>query len=509
MDGTRLQTACGKVLSKLFSTAPLMAPLVAPFVAMLMATLVVCSGARADVGIVLNESLDTSVARITGSGHSAVYLSRICPASPTKMRLCAPGEQGSVISNYTTLGEDDPFELNIVSLNTFVYGVSNMDDRPLFSSFKIKGALEEHYRENVIRDYCASKSCQTSNKAEWREMVSAASERTLYILIASTTLEQDKALIDKFNAMPNVNHFNGMTRNCADFTKNVIDTYFPHAAHRDPVNDFGMTSPKAIARTFAHYAHEHPEMQYRVVHFAQLPGTIKHSTECRSGTEQLYHSKKLVVPMAFFAWHELPVVAGSYLLTGRFNPEHEFEQHATIGETLDARAVKVAESDDDDARVAQLKTAEEKQRDSVVGSPEEWAAYREAFDSMVTESVNEGLIPNRGALEHVFKNFDETGKPFLDSRGDLWLSVQEQENGKPKTVNVGLTPNNVLARGSDPLLAYRMILAHVNEALKSTPRRRESIAEFKETWALLQQARAELHPQHEPALAMQRAALAP
>ena len=85
-----------------------------------------CAGcARADVGIVLNESLDTSVARITGSGHSAVYLSRICPASPVKLRLCGPHEQGSVMSNYTTLGEDEPFEWNIVPLSVFIYGVAD------------------------------------------------------------------------------------------------------------------------------------------------------------------------------------------------------------------------------------------------------------------------------------------------------------------------------------------------------------------------------------------------
>ena len=29
--------------------------------------------AQADVGVLLNESLDTSLARITGSGHSAVF----------------------------------------------------------------------------------------------------------------------------------------------------------------------------------------------------------------------------------------------------------------------------------------------------------------------------------------------------------------------------------------------------------------------------------------------------
>src|SRR4051794_35629548 len=78
--------------------------------------------AYAGVGVVLNESLDTSVARITGSGHSAVYLSRICPESPIKLRLCEPDEQGSIMSNYTTLGEDRPYEWNVVPLSMYLYG---------------------------------------------------------------------------------------------------------------------------------------------------------------------------------------------------------------------------------------------------------------------------------------------------------------------------------------------------------------------------------------------------
>ena len=98
----------------------------------LLSFLLTASRASADAGIVLNESLDTSMARITGSGHSAIYLSRICPDnSPTKMRLCRPGEQGSVLSNYTTLGEDQPYEWNIVPLSVYLYGVEDPRNRPL------------------------------------------------------------------------------------------------------------------------------------------------------------------------------------------------------------------------------------------------------------------------------------------------------------------------------------------------------------------------------------------
>ena len=130
-------------------------------------------------------------------------------------------------------------------------------------------------------------------------MVGATLERSIYMFVVKTSVEQDRELIAEFNSLPNVNHFNGMTRNCADFTRRVLDIYYPHSVKPDYINDFFMTSPKAAARTFTHYAQEHPELDLRVLHFSQVPGTIKRSSECRSGTEQLYHSKKLVIPLAF------------------------------------------------------------------------------------------------------------------------------------------------------------------------------------------------------------------
>jgi hypothetical protein len=472
----------------------------AVFMVLVLSFLLGSPGAKADVGLVLNDSLDTSVARITGAGHSAIYFSGICPETPIKMRLCRHGEHGSVVSNYTSLGEDQSFEWNIVPLDMYLYGVANAENRPLFASGKIKNLLETEYREKVLRDYCASHSCQTSKKAEWREMVSATSERTIYIFIVKTTEQQDLDLIEQFNSLPNVNHFNGVTRNCADFSKHIINTYFPHATHRDVLNDFGISSPKAMARTLAQYAHHHPELQYRVIHFAQSPGTIKRSSECRSETEQLYRSKKLLVPMAFLTWHALPFAAGSYLLTGRFNPEREFERHASARETFTEDELKVAESDDDKIAPASLKNAEARERASVMGTPKEWAAYREEFDSVVSEAVSDGLIPGRDSLDHVFKDLNERGKPFVDDRGGLWLEV-EHGGG---TVKIGLSPSNVLASGSDRPLAYQMILAHVDDVLKSSPRRREAMPEFQQTWGLLEQVRAQLQTEKEPALAMRR-----
>src|ERR1700723_1696533 len=291
------------------------------------------SRARADAGVVLNESLDTSVARITGSGHTAVYLSRICPdGSPVKMRMCLLGEQGSIVSNYTTLGEDQPYEWNIVPLSVYLYGVEDPGDRPLVSSKAIKAALEERYRVKYLAAICTEERCRTGKSAEWREMVGATLERSLYMFLVKTSVEQDKSLIAEFNVLPNVNHFNAMTRNCADFARRVMNFYYPRAVSPDYINDFLMTSPKAVTHSLTRYAAAHPELGLRVLHFAQVPGTIKRSYECRNGTEEIYHSKKFLLPLGIFAWQGIPAAFSTSALTGRFNPEHQFEAHASIDE---------------------------------------------------------------------------------------------------------------------------------------------------------------------------------
>lgn len=456
--------------------------------AIILSLLLVCltaSPAYGDVGVLLNESLDTSFARISGSGHSAIYFSRICADSPVKLRLCRPGEQGSVMSNYTTLGEDQPFEWNVVPLSIYLYGVEDPGNRPLFGSQKIKHVLEERYRANFLSAYCGSAACRTSTKAEWREMVGSTLERSMYAFVVATTVDQDRALIGEFNSLPNVNHFNGVTHNCADFSRRVINTYFPHAAKPDYLNDFGLITPKAIARSFARYAERHPEAHFRVLHFAQLPGTIKRSSECRNGTEQLYHSKKLLVPMLIFADHELPFVAASYLLTGRFNPEHELEKHPT-GEASDLeQEIRHAKSAKDVPREEELAAAVNKESAQLVGTAKEWKQYREAFNDFAGDAINREVIPDYDFLGRLFKYLDRAGTPSVDSNGALWLDLSQ--GGKP--ARLGMSASNLFAPGTDSQWAYALILARAVHYLKSPKHSREIMPEFKNDWALLQAAR--------------------
>jgi hypothetical protein len=456
--------------------------------------------ASADAGVVLNESLDTSVARITGSGHSAIYLSRICPDnSPVKMRLCRPGEQGSVLSNYTTLGEDQPFEWNIVTLSIYLYGVENPSNRPLVSSKAIKAALEERYRKNSLTGICEGERCRTSNSAEWREMVGATLERSLYMFVVKTSLEQDRALIAEFNSLPNVNHFNGMTNNCADFTRRVLNTYYPHAVKTDYLNDFFMTSPKAAARTFTHYAQEHPELDLRVLHFSQVPGTIKRSSECRSGTEQLYHSKKLVIPLAVFAWQSIPAVTASYAITGHFNPEHRFEAHPSVDAAgTNDNSLLLDEAPQDYTVSVQELTAEQKNADEkIVGSKDEWKDYNERFGAIVNQAIHDELIPDRAYLKHVFKRLGDAGTLSADGDGSLWITLL----GQPTSERVGLSASNIFDRDSEAQIAYQIVLARMEAELSSPKHSRETMLEFKLDWAML----ADLHKRGQGLLARKTA----
>ena len=82
----------------------------------------------------------------------------------------------------------------------------------------------------------------------------------------------------EFNALPNQNHYNGLTRNCADFARSLVNRYFPDSARPDRLNDFGMTSPKAISKSFSRYGEARPDLSFTAERFDQLPGPIKRSS---------------------------------------------------------------------------------------------------------------------------------------------------------------------------------------------------------------------------------------
>ncbi len=124
------------------------------------------------------------------------------------------------------------------------------------------------------------------------------------------------------------------------------------------------------------------------------PGTIKRSTEARSGTEQMYHSKKLLIPMILFANHELPFMVASYALTGRFNPEHELEEHPNAEAADIEQEIRQAKSQKDASREAELEAVVNRESAQLVGTTKEWKQYREEVGALVNEAISREIIPN-------------------------------------------------------------------------------------------------------------------
>jgi hypothetical protein len=188
--------------------------------------------------------------------------------------------------------------------------------------------------------------------------------------------------------------------------------------------------------------------------------------------------------MIVFAGHELPMVVASYVLTGRFNPQRQLEQHPTREAAEIARELQLQKTDEDKTRAKKLEMDENLERRRVVGTAEEWKAYREAFGRITEEAIRKELIPDSQRLPLYCKSLDEAGTPLVDEHGALWMEIQESG----REFKVGLSANNILAPDSDSLGAYELLLVRTDRILKSPKHSRESMLEFRLDWAVLQRA---------------------
>src|SRR5882724_12490064 len=98
--------------------------------------------AHADVAVLLEEPYSYDGA-FGGTGHTAVYLTRVCAASPTVLRRCQPGESGVVISRYHRIAG---YDWLAIPLYPYLYAVENVADIPDRADAKIELRLRDHYR---------------------------------------------------------------------------------------------------------------------------------------------------------------------------------------------------------------------------------------------------------------------------------------------------------------------------------------------------------------------------
>ncbi len=271
-------------------------------------------------------------------GHVALYLDRICAASPTELRRCQPGETGIVLSRYRKIAGRDWYAIPLIP---YLYAVESSNDVPFFADAKTVAQLRDTYRRSHLREFVPDAPGGEAPEGQWIEMIGSAYDRRLYAFELETSDDQDDRFIEYFNSRANKGHFNSLFNNCADFAREVVNFYYPKAVRRSITADLGMTTPKQIAKAFVRYSRKHPDLKFSAYTIEQIPGSRPPSRRTRGVAEALVKSKKYAVPIILVDPWIPPMLLTSYIGGGRFNPSHYAETVYAPAE-LERRAILAA-----------------------------------------------------------------------------------------------------------------------------------------------------------------------
>lgn len=389
----------------------------------------------------------------TATGHAAVYLSGVCAQTPVILRRCAAGESGIVLSRYDGVRGYDWIAIPLVP---YLYAVERPEDVPLFADAKIVAFLRDRYRRKYLKDIVPDLPHGETPGGNWYELVGSSYDRTTYGFEFETSTEQDEALIVKFNSSPNRSHFHLLTRNCADFAKDVINLYQPKALHRSYVADLGISTPKQMAKTLVQFSANHPELRLSRFIIPQVPGNIARSKAVHGVVESFFKSKKYIVPSGVASPIFAGCVAAVYFGSGgsRLDPGYN--------------AMILAPGNEPELPL----------------SREERRAYRKALNRLLANAALERSAANgHEAWEHVQSKaeygLDRHGRPVLHT------------NIGPQVVNVGASAKNVLTIDAPPQLIQALLTARLQSELQESNPGKVSDRQIGRDLQLLQQAMEE------------------
>ncbi len=397
---------------------------------------------HAQVTLLLEEPYSYDGA-LAGTGHAAVYLSRICAESPLKLRRCGPGEWGVVLSRYHGMAG---YDWMAVPLIPYLYAVEDSEVVPLFADPRLVSFLRDRYltglRENLPDGAGDAKG------APWYELAGSAYDRTLYGYKIETRPDQDDALIQRFNSAPNRPAYNLIKSNCADFVKDVINFYYPKAAHRSIINDLGVTTPRQVAKSLVRSSKRRDEMRLSSFIIPQVPG-MKRSRPIHGVVDSVLLAKKYMMPLMLLH----PVMAGSvglgYWAGWRFRPEKDamvFGPRRTLEPPLAA----------DERRT--YKTLLEQAKRALAS--EEFRAH-----------------------DIKWRKVRADAEPSVDQQGKPVLRLLEAES----TIEIGLCRENLLEEQTPPQLVQQLLITRLEDLLRPGSPSRASQTDVENDWKLLQQ----------------------
>ncbi len=401
--------------------------------------------ASAGVTVLLEEPYSYDGA-LAGIGHTAVYLTHVCAATPIHLRRCGPGERGVVISRYNRIAGYDWIAIPLIP---YLYAVDKPEDVPLSANQKLVAFLRDQYRRAHLEELAPDTASGDAPKGDWVQLVGSSYNRTSYGFQIETTAAQDDALIQWLNSRPNRASYKVLSRNCADFVHEVVNFYYPKAISRRAITDLEVMTPKHAAKSLVKYSKHHPDLKFTRIVFPQVPGTMKRSKPVRGVLESVVRAKKYILPLAVFHPIVAGGVAGAYLFGDRFHP---------------ARNAVVF---------------------NIHGSPEappsddERQSYREDLESEQNAHGDGDAKGDRAS----WREFQQKAQPQLDDSGRPVLAASYGGD----EVEMGVTRQD-LPRDDVPATLQRgLMLARLRQALSRSRSPRISGDELRNDWQLLQE----------------------
>jgi hypothetical protein len=428
--------------------------------ALLLFSLLSITRAHAAATLLLEEPYSYDGA-FAGTGHSAVYLSHVCSVSPVVLRQCNPGESGVVLSRYDGVAGYDWIAIPLIP---YLYAVDKPEAIPLFADAKLVAFLRDQYRRDHLRALAPDRPDGGIPEGNWYELVGSSYDRTVYGFEIETTPEQDALLIRKFNGQPNRERYNFMKRNCADFVREIIDFYYPHALHRSVVGDLGVTTPKQIAKMMAKYSHHHPELQSSVFLVAQVPGTVRRSKPVHGVVESVVAAKKYMLPLV--ALH--PYIGGG-LLVGYLGHHYDPSRNALVADSslqLDSPLTR-------------------QERVTYENRLNEMTQMGSANSRLIRTKIREMGEPK------IWERLQANAEPGLDAYGQPIAHVRVGDT----STSVGLSRLNILSSPDSSELAAKLIEARLRQELQPSGARKTSRANVEADLVLLRQTLSQTRSQ--------------
>jgi hypothetical protein len=419
----------------------------------LMLTVLACTSLACASATLLLEEPYGKMGFFTATGHAAIYLSGVCADTSVHLRPCAAGEMGVVLSRYDAVGGYDWVAIPLIP---YLYAVERPEDVPLFADAKMTAFLRDRYRRKYLEAVAPDGKDGETPGGNWYELVGSSYDRLIYGFEIETSPEQDEALIQGLNSSPNQSHFHLVSRNCADFAKDVLNFYYPKSLHRSLVADVGMTTPKQMAKMLTKFSDRHPQLQFSRLIIAQVPGSMPRSSTVRGVVDSFFRSTKYIVPSAVFS----PIFAGCvgavYVGTGagRFDP-------ASNAMVLVAGRDPVRPLDREDRR-----------------------AYQQQLKHYLADAYPQKPEQNIGKS---WAKLQSRAKAGVDEQGRPVLYLQVGTS----FVQVGVTADNVLKGSAPPQLVRQLLEARLQSELRRRSARDLPETEVARDWNLLQKAVAE------------------